>query len=195
MKFDKFVDLMRWRRTVDERDERWSDRDVVKELRELARLIVQQDKKLADAIEDGAEDTIRAIKASTAAIVAAIQGSAPPEKAVTAVLTYSIGGNPMGAPVSGAPGNTATPTFSEADANGVSVAPIGPVIFASDNTAIVSVDASTGIATLVAAGTANVSALDSGNGLTDSVAFTVTAVVPVATTATLNYSLNPARRR
>lgn len=195
MKFDKFVDLMRWRRTVDERDERWSDRDVVKELRELARLIVQQDKKLADAIEDGAEDTIRAIKASTAAIVAAIQGSAPPEKAVEATLTYSIGGNPMGAPVSGAPGNTATPTFSEADANGVSVAPIGPVIFASDNTAIVSVDASTGIATLVAAGTANVSALDSGNGLTDSVAFTVTAVVPVATTATLNYSLNPARRR
>lgn len=180
---------------MDERDERWSDRDVVRELKELERLIVQQNKKLADAIEDAAEDTIKAIKASTDAIVAAIQGSAPPEKAVSANLTYSIGGVPMGAPVSGAPGNTATPTFAEAAADGSAVAPIGPVIFASDNTAIVSVDASTGIATLVAAGTANVSALDQGNGLTDSVAFTVTAVVPVATTATLNYTLNPARRR
>jgi hypothetical protein len=101
----------------------------------------------------------------------------------------------MGNPVTGAPGNTATPTFTESAADGSSVAPIGPVQYASDNTAVVTVDASTGIATLQGAGIANVSALDTGNGLTDSVAFTVTPTTPVAVSASLNYSLNPSRRR
>lgn len=174
----------------DEYDERWSDRDVVQELKRL-------EKKLIDAIEDAAEANTKAIQASTDAIVAAIQGSAPPEKAVAANLTYSIGGIPMGAPVTGAPGNTGTPTFAEADVNGASVAPIGPVIYASDNTAVVTVDSSTGVATLVSAGTANVSALDQGNGLTDSVAFTVTGGGGggTAVSATLNYTINPASRR
>jgi hypothetical protein len=204
--FRKIVSWINRRRDVERederRDERWSDKDVVGELKQLERLLVEQQKerekqqrKLTDAVEDAAEDTIKAIKHSTDAIVAAIQGSAPPEKAVSANLTYTlIGGTMPGNTLSGAPGNTATPTFTEAAADGTSVAPIGPVIYASDNTAVATVDAA-GIMTLVAGGSANVSALDQGNGLSDSVAVTVTAVVPVATSASLSYSLNPARRR
>lgn len=98
--------------------------------------------------------------------------------------------------LAGIVGNTASPMFTEAAADGSAVAPIGPVVFASDNPAVVTVDANTGVATLVSAGTANVSSLDQGNGLTDSVAFTVSsAPPPVATSATLSYTLNPSRRR
>ena len=111
-------------------------------------------------------------------------------------LTYSIGGSMPGNTISGVVGNTATPHFSEADASGNPVAPIGPVIYASDNTAVVTVDANTGVATLVSAGTANVSALDQGNNLTDTVAFTVSGGAPaVATSASLSYTLNASRRR
>jgi hypothetical protein len=124
------------------------------------------------------------------------------KKAVIARLSYSIGGNMPGNVLSGIVGNTASPTFTEAAADGSLVAPIGPVVYTSDNPAVVSVDANTGVATLVAANpdgspaTANVSALDQGNGLTDVVVFTVSAAPPPpAVSATLSYQLNPSRRR
>lgn len=101
----------------------------------------------------------------------------------------------MGAPVSGSVGNVFNPTVVETAA-GVPVQPIGPLNYTSDNAAIVSVDAVTGVATCVAAGTANVSVIDAGNNLTDTVAFTVSAVVPPpADTLTLNYSLAASRRK
>lgn len=101
----------------------------------------------------------------------------------------------MGAAVSMNVGNTASPSVVETAA-GVTVAPIGPLVFASDNSSVVSVDPSTGVATGVSAGTANVSVIDQGNNLTDSVAFTVSAVAPPpADTLSLNYSVNPTGRR
>lgn len=74
-------------------DDRGSERDVVRTLWEV-------EKKLSDAIEDSAEKQIRetrkaaadqlaAIQASTAAIVAAIQGIAPPSEATQLTLTYT----------------------------------------------------------------------------------------------------------
>lgn len=97
----------------------------------------------------------------------------------------------MGAPVTGAVvGQTYNPTVVESNATTPSIPPIGPLAYASDNTAVVTVDPTGGVATMVAAGTANVSVIDQGNGLTDTVAFTVAAAgPPVATTLTLNYTL------
>lgn len=151
------------------------------------------DDKIARAIKEAGND----IAAGLQSVAAALSALVPPVIAVKANLIYSInGGIPMGAPVSGVVGNTASPSFTEAAANGAAIAPIGPVVYASDNPGVVSVDANTGIATLVSAGTANVSALDQGNGLTDTVAFTVTAAPPpVAVSASLSYTLNAARRR
>jgi hypothetical protein len=54
-----------------ERDERWSDRDVVRKLEEVQKHIIE-------AIEDSTQANARAMQASTDAIVAAIQGSEPP---------------------------------------------------------------------------------------------------------------------
>ena len=174
------VRLFSRRQMMGENDDR-SNRDVIRRLNEV-------EKSIKDAIEDSSEAIISAIQA--------IVPVPPPPEAVAAKLQYTIQGGTMGSPVSGVVGNTATPVFAEATATGVAVAPIGPVVYASDNPANVTVDPNTGIVTLVAAGTANVSALDQGNGLTDSCAFTVSAAPPpVATTASLNYTLNPTRRR
>jgi hypothetical protein len=182
-------------------DDRGSERDVVRTLWEV-------EKKLSDAIEDAAEKQIRetrkaaadqlaAIQASTAAIVAAIQGIAPPSEATKLVLQYILqGGTIMGAPVTGTAGQVYDPSIVESNPTTPSIQPIGPLAFASDNVAAVTVDAVSGIATLVAAGTANVSVIDQGNGLTDTVAFTVTAAPPpVATALALAYTLAVAQRR
>ena len=76
------------------------------------------------------------------------------------------------------------------------IQPNGPLVYASDNTAVATVDPVTGIATMTGAGTANVSVIDQGNKLTDSVAFTVsTAPPPVATALDLEYSLAAAQKR
>lgn len=89
-------------------------------------------------------------------------------------------------------GQTYNPAVVESNATTPTIPPIGPLVYASDNTAVVTVDATSGVATMVAAGTANVSVLDQGNGLTDTVAFTVSAVTPPpnpATALTLSYTL------
>ncbi len=165
-----------------------SERDEIRTLWLIA-------EKLEDAIEKSARMQTLALKKSTDEIVAAIQALIPipgPE-AVKATLTYTIGGTPMGNPVSGAPGQTATPTFTVTFSDGTTQ-PSTTAIYASDNTAAVTVDAS-GVATLVASGSANVSAIDQASGLTDTDAFTVVAAGPTPVSASLSYSLNPSRRR
>lgn len=106
-------------------------------------------------------------------------------------LSYQLEGGTMGAPVTGAVvGQTYNPTVVESNATTPSIPPIGPLVYASDNTAAVTVDATSGVATMVAAGTANVSVIDQGNNLTDTVAFTVAAAgPPVATNLALSYTL------
>ena len=80
-------------------------------------------------------------------------------------------------------------TFQEwtgPNGTGNTVPPVGAVSFASDNAAVATVD-SLGNVTAVAAGTANVSATDAGNGLTASDVLTVTAAAPPpAVSATLS---------
>lgn len=119
-----------------------------------------------------------------------------PKKADKLALRYTVqGGTIMGAPVSMAVGNTASPSVVETAA-GAPVAPIGPLVFASDNSSVVSVDPNTGVATGVSAGSANVSVVDQGNGLSDSVAFSVSGgAPPPADTLSLSYSINATRRR
>jgi hypothetical protein len=113
-------------------------------------------------------------------------------RATKLVLHYSLeGGTTMGSPVTNAVvGQTYNPNVVESNPTTPSIPPIGPLVYASDNTAVVTVDPTSGVATMVAAGTANVSVIDQGNSLTDTVAFTVAAVTPpVATTLVLNYTL------
>ncbi len=75
--------------------------------------------------------------------------------------------------------------FDGPNGTGNPVPAAGPVNFASDNTAVATVDAS-GAVTAVAAGTANISGTDSVNNLTASDSLTVTAAVPgPAVSATL----------
>jgi uncharacterized protein YjdB len=101
----------------------------------------------------------------------------------------------MGNPVSGTVGQVYDPTVVESNSTTPSIQPIGPLVYASDNTAAATVDPNTGIVTLVASGTANVSVIDQGNSLTDTVAFTVAAPVSPATALDLEYSLAPAAKR
>ncbi len=118
-------------------------------------------------------------------------------KATKLILQYTLeGGTIMGAPVTGTVGQVFDPTVVESNPTTPSIQPIGPLVYASDTPASVTVDPNTGIATLVAAGTANVSVIDQGNSLTDTVAFTVTAVTPpVATALDLEYALAAAAKR
>lgn len=103
----------------------------------------------------------------------------------------------MGAAVTNAVvGQTYNPTVVESNPTTPFIPPIGPVVYASDNPAVATVDPASGIATMVGAGTANVSVLDQGNGLTDTVAFTVVGATPPpppppsgATAITLTYAL------
>lgn len=84
-------------------------------------------------------------------------------------------------------GNGAKFTFTEFDgANGAgnAVAPAGPINYASDNTAVGTVDAS-GNVTAVGAGTCNISGQDSVNGLTASDVLTVTGAAAVSATGVL----------
>ena len=88
-------------------------------------------------------------------------------------------------------GNGAVAAFTEFDGaagTGNMVPPIGPVTFASDNTAVATVDANGNVAA-ISAGTANISATDAGNSLTASDVLTVTAAPAVS--ATLVLTANP----
>ena len=153
--------------------------------------------KMADRHEE--KEISRAILIAGKEIANAIRevANALVPKATKLTLNYTLeGGTTMGAPVTGTVGQVFDPTVVESNPTTPSIQPIGPLVYASDNTAVVSVDPNTGIATLVSAGTANVSVIDQGNSLTDTVAFTVTAVTPpVATALDLEYALASAAKR
>lgn len=131
------------------------------------------------------------------AVAEALKALAP-RKADKLTLQYTSGGKIMGAPVSAQPGQVFNPTVVETAA-GVPVQAIGPFVYASDNAAIVSVDPNSGQATaasgITVISTANVSVIDSGNSLTDTVLFTVSAVVPPpADKLDLEYGLAAAKK-
>jgi hypothetical protein len=139
------------------------------------------------------------IQNSQTEILAAINALVPPVEAVSAKLTLFTGGSPMGAPASVQVGVAGTSTFQEFSGPGGtgSIVPaIGPVTYASDTPAVATIDPNLGTWVAVSAGTANLSALDTGNGLTDTVALTVTAAPPpVAVSAVFTLIPNPSRRR
>lgn len=141
-----------------------------------------------NAIADAIRDAGREIACALLEIAKALKPSA-----AKLVLLYSLEGDTtMGSPVTNAAvGQTYNPNVVESNPTTPSIPPIGPLVYASDNTAVVTVDPTGGIATMVAPGTANVSVIDQGNNLTDTVTFTVagTPPPPVATTLALNYTL------
>lgn len=85
-------------------------------------------------------------------------------------------------------GKTATAVLHEFS-NGVEFPPPGPVSYTSSDTAVATVDPTSGLVTGVAVGTATITGTDASNALTASDTVTVTAV-PVLT-ATLVITPNP----
>lgn len=85
-------------------------------------------------------------------------------------------------------GNGAQAVFVEFDGpngTGNQLPPVGPVVYASDNTGVATVDA-TGKIAAVSVGSCNISATDQGNSLTASAPLTVEAAVAVSATLTIN---------
>jgi hypothetical protein len=110
-------------------------------------------------------------------------------RAIRATLTFQIdqikGDFSMPATIS--IGKTATAKFTELDAQGVAVPPVGAVTFSSSNPAIATVDPTSGVATGVAPGSAVISAVDAGDNLQASDTLTV---ADVAVSATLVLAAN-----
>jgi hypothetical protein len=85
-------------------------------------------------------------------------------------------------------GGTANSLFQEwtgPSGTGTVVPNAGAIAYTSDNTAVATVDPSSGVATGVSAGTCNITGTDPTNSLTASDALTVTAPVVPAVSATL----------
>lgn len=114
-----------------------------------------------------------------------------PRKAKSATL--NIGESmPATIQLNGSGFSAAPPAFLEFDGpngTGNQVAPIGPLSYASDNSAVATVDPNTGAGTAVSVGSANITVTDTGNGLSASDVITVT---DTAVSATLNLIANPA---
>jgi hypothetical protein len=145
----------------------------------IARAILVAGEQIADALQ---------------AVAAALIHLASP---IRMTLFATLGGTRMSNPIASAiVGQVYKLSVVESNATTPSIPPVGPVVFASDNPAAVAVStdaAGSEIATVIAPGTATVSALDQGNGLTDSILFTASAPPPppppVATTLTLDATL------
>ena len=67
--------------------------------------------------------------------------------------------------------------------------PVGPITYASDNPAVATIDPNSGVITVVAAGVANISGTDNGNGVTASDSLTVLAAPPPPQTGTLTITV------
>jgi hypothetical protein len=121
---------------------------------------------------------------------------ASPKADTLTLKLYDDGGILMGAPVTVIVGHAGTSTAIESiKASGVVVPAIGPLVYASDTPAVATIDAN-GVWVTLTPGTANLSVLDQGNGLTDTVALTVTvAPPPKADTMTFTLVPNPTVRR
>ena len=126
-----------------------------------------------------------------------LQRLVPPLAAASATLTYTIQGETMAtSPLALVVGQTASPTFTEFAADGVTVVPtVGPVTYAADSSGAVTVDPNTGIVTAAAptAATlvATVTATDASNNISAQATFTVTVEVQPASSATLTYTAGP----
>ena len=92
---------------------------------------------------------------------------------------------PLTVHLNDAPGSAVFQEFDGLNGTGNKVPAIGPVTFASDNTAVATVDPNTGALGYIGAGIANISGTDAGNSLTASDALTVTANLAVSATTTL----------
>jgi hypothetical protein len=88
------------------------------------------------------------------------------------------GDSTMGAPVTLTVGNGSVQATEQEFLNGVAAPNQGTISWASDTPSVATVDPVSGMVTPVAAGVANISAADSVNQLTDSVAVTVLAGGP-----------------
>jgi hypothetical protein len=98
------------------------------------------------------------------------------------------------APLTVTPGTTGTTVVVET-AQGVIVPTVGPIAFASDNPAVAVYNAD-GTWAAIAPGVANMSQLDSTNGLTDSTQLTVQAAPPPPPDALVGTLIpNAARKR
>lgn len=98
-------------------------------------------------------------------------------KAQSLILTITTpGGTFVGQPASlgSAGGQASVQEYTGPNGTGAPEAPAGPIQYASDNPSVATVDPNSGVITSVAPGTANISATDTSNGLTDTVAATVT---------------------
>lgn len=86
----------------------------------------------------------------------------------------------MGAPATITLGNPPVQSTAVETLNGTPTSTFnGPLAYASDNTAVATVDPESGLVTQVSVGVANISVTDAVGNLTDSVAVTVQASSPV----------------
>jgi len=112
-----------------------------------------------------------------------------PHHARSATLKFITGNGatsmPLTVHVNDKPGKAVYQEFDAANGTGNKVPPTGTVAYASDNAAVATVDAATGQLAYVSAGTATISASDSGN-LPASDVLTVIASTAVSSTLTLN---------
>lgn len=147
----------------------------------------EENEIIRELIEQGNLTRYTILQAADA-IVNALAALAP-QRATKLVLHYTLKGETMGASVTAVVGQVYNPSVVESNATTPNIPPIGPLVFATDNAAAVAVDAA-GVATMIGSGSANVSVLDQGNGLTDTTAFSVAAPPPpVADKLTLDYKL------
>lgn len=102
-----------------------------------------------------------------------------PRKAESLISQIEVGGLDMGAPASiHLNSTTAQVTFQEFDGpngTGNPLPPVGPMSYASDTPATLTVDPASGKISPVAVGTATITTTDTGNGLSDTNLVTVVA--------------------
>lgn len=113
-----------------------------------------------------------------------------PLSATLKLFSDSPGGTMPATILVGGTANSLFQEWSGPGGTGTVVPNAGAPAFASDNTAVATVDPTSGVATGVSAGVANITGTDAANGLTASDVLTVNAVATPAVSATLTLSPN-----